>query len=126
MTRHLYRFLLQLHPPRFRRRFAEEMLMIFEESNQKAPLFADGVVSVARQWMLRSGLWKWALAPVGALLTLLPGLALIPRPSSRLDAVPLYSPVGMVMVIALAAVLAISFTLILAVTWFRIARRRRA
>jgi len=124
--RGIYRFLLLLHPPRFRRRFSEEMLMIFDESPKKAALFADGVASIARQWLLRSGLWKWALAGIGGLLTLLPGLALIPKPSGSLDAVRLDTPVGFVMVIALASVFAVSLTLILAVTWFRFAGRRRA
>ena len=100
--------------------------MIFDESPKKAALFADGVASIARQWLLRSGLWKWALAGIGGLLTLLPGLALIPKPSGSLDAVRLDTPVGFVMVIALASVFAVSLTLILAVTWFRFAGRRRA
>ncbi len=122
----IYRLLLLLHPPRFRRRFSPEMLIIFDESPRKAPLLTDGLASLARQWLLRSGLWKWVLAPLGALLTLLPGFALVPKRSPKLDAIQLDSPVGFVMVIALASVLAVSFTLILAVTWFRFAGRRRA
>ena len=124
--RFIYRLLLLLHPPRFRRRFGAEMLLIFDGCQNQASLLADGVASLARQWLLRSGLWKWVLAPLGALLTLLPGLALLPQASPKLDAVRLDSPVGFVMVIALASVLAVSFTLILAVTWFRFAGRRRA
>ena len=125
--RSIYRFLLQLHPPRFRRRFGEEMLLIFDDSRNRPSLLADGAVSLARQWLLRSGLWKCVLAALGALFTLLPALVVVPvRQPSHLDEVRLDSPVGSVLLIALASVLAVSFTLILAVTWFRVARRRRA
>jgi len=126
-VRSIYRLLLQLHPARFRRRFGEEMLLIFDESPNQASLLADGVLSLARQWLLRSGLWKWVLASLGATLTLVPVLVVLPaRTPSHLDEVRLDSPVGSVLVIAFASVLAVSFTLILAVTWFRVARRRRA
>jgi len=60
-----YRFLLRLHPPVFRREFAGEMLWIFDqaaESQGAAPLLFDGLGSLARQWLLRSGWWKVALA----------------------------------------------------------------
>jgi hypothetical protein len=72
MTRALYRYLLRLHPPAFRRQFAGEMLWIFEEcaaSRGTLALFLDGVLSLARQWLLRStGSWKIALAIAGAFL----------------------------------------------------------
>jgi hypothetical protein len=127
MMRFIYRLLLQLHPVRFRRRFAEEMLLIFDEAPKKTWLVVDGVGSMARQWLLRSGLWKWLLAGLGGLLTLIPGMAVIPsRAPSQLDSVRLDSPVGFVMLIALGSVLAVSFTLILATTWFRFSGRRRA
>jgi len=57
-----YRCLLWLHPPAFRRQFADEMLWIFDQSPARAALFADGAASLARQWFLRSGWWKIALA----------------------------------------------------------------
>ena len=60
-----YRCLLWLHPPVFRREFAGEMLWIFDQSAQTAgvmSLFFDGLGSLARQWLLRSGWWKIALA----------------------------------------------------------------
>jgi hypothetical protein len=65
MTRTLYQSLLWLHPPRFRERYAEEMTWIFDETappKERAFLFYDGLVSLARQWVVRSGLWKVALA----------------------------------------------------------------
>jgi len=71
MVRKLYAGLLLMHPPVFRRRFAAEMLYIFDEaapSTGALTLIVDGVVSLARQWILRSGSWKLALAIVGACL----------------------------------------------------------
>jgi len=71
MTRIFYRSVLWLHPPRFRERYAEEMAWIFDETEsakERAFLFYDGVVSLARQWVVRSGVWKVALAVLGALI----------------------------------------------------------
>ena len=71
MTRLLYRCLLWLHPPAFRREFAGEMLWIFDETRGAAALwllFADVLVSLARQWVLRAGAWKLVAAGAGALL----------------------------------------------------------
>ena len=55
-ARSLYRCLLRLHPEVFRNEFADEMLWIFDQACAKgsvAPLFADALVSIARQWILR-------------------------------------------------------------------------
>jgi hypothetical protein len=71
MARKLYACVLLMHPPVFRRRFAAEMLCIFDEaapSTGALTLIVDGVVSLGRQWILRSGSWKLALAIVGACL----------------------------------------------------------
>jgi Ca2+-binding EF-hand superfamily protein len=57
MLPRLYRWLIRLHPSCFRQRFAEEMLGIFEEvsgGRAVASLFADALVSLFRQWVLRS------------------------------------------------------------------------
>src|SRR5437879_829331 len=56
MLRLLYRWLLCLHPPAFRRRYAEEMMWIFDEAAAQgvASLFADALVSLTRQWVMRS------------------------------------------------------------------------
>jgi len=66
MTRTLYRFLLGLHPAPFRRQFSEEMLWIFDESAEDGTLFLfrDGFVSVARQWVMHTGLWKVVAAGI--------------------------------------------------------------
>jgi hypothetical protein len=71
MIRTFYRGLLWLHPPLFRRQFAGEMLWIFDQaadSQGAFSLFFDGLVSLARQWLLRSGSWKVAAALALALL----------------------------------------------------------
>src|SRR5215469_5487654 len=61
MKRLLYEWLLRLHPGEFRDRFADEMMLNFEEAEQSkmaAGLFGDCVVSLLRQWLLRWGWWK--------------------------------------------------------------------
>ena len=75
MTRNLYRWLLWLHPPAFRREFAREMLWIFDEAASEgvAPLFADSLLSLLRQWLLRSGPWKLAAAAIGGLVEVTAG-----------------------------------------------------
>jgi len=70
MMRWIYQGLLWLHPPAFRQQFAGEMLWIFDEASSArgvVPLFADGVISLGRQWLLRSGMWKVAVAGIGGL-----------------------------------------------------------
>jgi hypothetical protein len=58
MIRACYRCLLALHPPAFRRQFAAEMLWIFDQSGGTPALLLDGAVSLARQWLLRTGWWR--------------------------------------------------------------------
>jgi hypothetical protein len=62
VTRSLYRYLVWLHPPAFRRQFAEEILWIFDETAEEGvfPLFADCLMSLLRQWLVRSDVWKLA------------------------------------------------------------------
>jgi hypothetical protein len=76
MGRALYVLVLLIHPPAFRRRFTTEMLCIFDEAAPAIGTFGllvDGLASLARQWVLRSGLWKLALAGVGACLQVTAG-----------------------------------------------------
>jgi len=70
MIRPLYKWLILLHPPQFRRKFGEQMLCIFDETggNAQIPLLLDSLMSVMRQWILRSGAWKWMVALAGALV----------------------------------------------------------
>ena len=77
-----YRCLLWLHPPAFRREFAGEMLWIFDQtaaSQGASGLLCDGAGSLFRQWLLRSGWWKVALALTLAMLQMTLGLMLPAR-----------------------------------------------
>jgi hypothetical protein len=74
MMRRVYRGLLWLHPATFRQQFEEEMLWIFDEAADAwgtASLFADAAVSVLWQWLLRSGLWRWVVAGMAAIIPLI-------------------------------------------------------
>jgi hypothetical protein len=100
MTRALYRWLLWLHPPAFRREFAGEMLWIFEEASAEGvvPLFADGLVSLLRQWLLRSRPWKLAAAVIGGMVEVVAGglgglMFGHAQMAARLAAAPLQPPV---------------------------------
>jgi hypothetical protein len=76
MMRSVYRSVLWLHPPAFRRQFAGEMLWIFDEAaaaEGALSLIADGVLSLLRQWVWGAGGWKLA---AGALLATLQLLAI--------------------------------------------------
>jgi hypothetical protein len=56
----LYQSVLRLHPPRFRERFEEEMMLIFDDSVAARGGFwltLDAIFSVLRQWILRADHW---------------------------------------------------------------------
>ena len=77
MLRLLYRCALRLHPPGFRKRFGEEMLSIFDEAHGKLAalrLLLDNIVSLSRQWALRSEFWNES--------------ASTPAPQAALDGIP--------------------------------------
>jgi hypothetical protein len=128
MRRFLYRCLLWLHPPDFRQRFAEEMLWIFDEARNtdRTPFLTDGLVSLFRQWVTRSSLWRPLAAGAGGLLTLGAGLGLMPLMFRGLDSIRADSPERFFALAALATLLAVSLTLTLCVFWFRFSLRRRA
>ncbi len=74
MNRTLYRWLICLHPPAFRLRFEEELLWIFNEftnTSGAAPLVYDAAISLLRQWLMRSGMWKWVLGAIAGVVPLL-------------------------------------------------------
>jgi len=74
--RSFYRFVINLHPADFRERFGDEMLCIFDEGETgfgAASLLADGCLSVARQWLTRAQVWKWAAATLGGMVSLIAG-----------------------------------------------------
>jgi hypothetical protein len=72
MKRFFYRVLIGLHPEHFREQSGEEMLWIFDESSQDGTLrfFSDCLLSLLRQWFLRSGLWKLGAGAVVSALFL--------------------------------------------------------
>jgi hypothetical protein len=54
-----------MHPAVFRREYGSEMLWIFDETAASlgaSGLFLDGLSSLVRQWLLRSGWWRVALS----------------------------------------------------------------
>lgn len=72
--RFLYRCLLRLHPASFRDQFAGEMLWIFDQAASyrvASALFADGFISLARQWGLRAGAWKVAAGGLSSFLMIM-------------------------------------------------------
>jgi hypothetical protein len=61
MLRTLFQLLVGLHPRAFRRRFAPEMLSIFDHATEKRvalSFVADVFISLLRQWGLRPGSWS--------------------------------------------------------------------
>lgn len=71
MVRRLYRCLVWLHPAAFRLRFEEEILWIFDEASDgwgAASLLRDASISLLRQRLLRSQLWKWLVAGIAAVV----------------------------------------------------------
>ncbi len=76
MTRTFYRWLVCLHPPAFRLRFEQELLWIFEESSDASdapPLLYDAAISLLRQWLLRSGMWRWVFGGIAGVVPVLIG-----------------------------------------------------
>lgn len=68
LPRLLYKCLLRLHPPGFQKEFKDEMLWVFDElagERGALTLFADGLASLARQWVLRSFLQRLLLGDIG-------------------------------------------------------------
>jgi hypothetical protein len=77
VIRSLYRGFLWLHPISFEEQFSEEMLWIFDlrrESEAGITLLLDCFVSLCRQWLFRSNLWKFG---IGVLVNLVLGHRLI-------------------------------------------------
>jgi hypothetical protein len=131
MTRTLYRSLVRLHPPVFRREFAGEMLWIYDEAAQAggvAPLFLDGVVSLARQWFLRSGYWKILAGLAGALFQVMIGGALMLRVgqyrAQLTNSMASSSDLGALMRLAAFTAIGLLGAVIFLVFWWRKLARR--
>lgn len=134
MTRSLYRVLLWMHPPLFRREFAGEMLWIFDEAFEAegvVSLFLDGLASLGRQWLLRSGIWKLLAALAGAMLQVTIGGALMfriggIRPSARLSAVESPELIEIMRLAALTSVGLLAAVILLVFWWRKLMRRTGA
>jgi hypothetical protein len=66
MLRFIYRGVLWAHPSWFRRRFADEMLLIFDQTQgplAAGRLLGDGIISLLRQWTLRPEFWEEPTVP---------------------------------------------------------------
>lgn len=128
IPRFLYVLLLWLHPPSFRRRFGDEMLWIFDASEPRRwQLLGDGLGSLFRQWILRSGAaWKLPLIAIGGLFAPLLGLGLLPVLRVGANNIRIHSLQSLMILTALCAMLVITLTLILCVSWFRFFQKRRA
>jgi hypothetical protein len=127
--RTLYHALLLLHPPEFRRRYPPEMMCIFDEAAGEfgAPrLIGDALCSLGRQWVLRSGLWKLALAVVAACVQVLAGgliwLAMRTASGTRAQVAGLDGLIRLI----LALVGALVVLVCAASLWIRHFARRRA
>jgi hypothetical protein len=71
IMRRLYCCLVWLHPAAFRQRFGEEMIWIFDEAAGTwgaVTLLADTGISLIRQWLTPSGLWKGLAAVIIGIL----------------------------------------------------------
>jgi hypothetical protein len=125
MKRSLYRGVIALHPPVFRHTFGPEMELIFEECGGPVKLLGDALLSLLRQWVLRTVVWIVALAAVGGLLPLWLGVKLlqISQHFYLAQAKTLEMFLLATMAISLAAIV---MTLMLAIYWFRYSKRRRA
>jgi hypothetical protein len=132
MTRALYRCLVWLHPPIFRREFAGEMLWIYDEASQStgaAPLLLDGIVSLARQWILRSAWWKPILTLAGALFQVSICGALMmrlakPRPHERLPIAEHSELMGLIRLATFTAVGLLAAVILLVFWWRKLLRRQ--
>ena len=136
----LYRGMVTLHPPAFRRQFGSEMELIFDESGRPPQLLADVFLSLVRQWFLRSQIWIFALAAIGGFIPFALGFGFLnmilrwfgvnPTVNPHVHAAVIRTvsePVSepFIMITATIAVMFISGTMCFAISWFRYSQRRR-
>jgi hypothetical protein len=130
----LYRVLVALHPRSFRIQFGPEMELIFRESGRPVALLADALISLARQWLVRSQLCILSLAAIGGLIPFVLGFGIVrmaggtlgpPRHLRRAPVHAINTPATepFVMLTAVIAILFISGTMLFAITWFRYSQR---
>ncbi len=135
----LYRSVIALHPATFRRQFGPEMELIFDESGRSPGLLADVIVSLARQWLMRTKIWVFALAALGGIIPFALAFGAVRLAGGRLGVAPLphrhlppaahsiSPPVAepFLMLATVIAVMFISGTMLFAITWFRYSQKRR-
>lgn len=129
MMRGLYRLVLWLHPPSFRRRYADEMLWIYDSSaaeGETALLLQDAGVSLFRQWVLRSKLWIIVAALAGAYGTILSASAFMHFTFRRMVLIQGRVPQELFVVGTAVALMLVAFSVIVAVLPLVRPRRRRA
>jgi hypothetical protein len=127
MTSVLYRCVIWLHPPSFRRRFGDEMLWIFEEAAKEmgpAAFLVDGLASLVRQWAMNPTVWKVPVIAFGAVLPFC-CIGILPRTYRDLNEASVLSAPDFFLVAVLAPLVTVSLGLIFAVSWFRFVQRRR-
>ena len=92
MISFLYRAILAMHPREFRERFAGDMFCTMEDARRErgaAMLLLDAFVSLLRQWIVRTHIWVFAAAFLGALVTIYTGSHVpIPVPNRTVAAQP--------------------------------------
>ena len=124
IRRSLYRILLALHPPRFRRRFAGEMLWVFDKAagDGEASRFCFDVAgSLLRQWMRQPMLWTVIGAAIGSTITMFWATSVVPHLHVQQSLLREQD----VLVIAVISLLTVSLTLVTTVALFHSLRRRR-
>ncbi len=130
MNRRLYRVLVRMHPPAFRREFAAEMLWIYDQAAAErgsAALLWDAFVSLARQWLLRCGGWKICVAVAGGLCqvsfacALMTGIGRLRAPAALAVANPELA--GLMRLTAFTTVGIVAAVMFLVLWWRSLSRR---
>lgn len=132
MTRAIYVSLLRLHPRAFQRQFGGEMLWIFDEARVSEGAFVlllDLLISVLRQWLLRSGIWKVAMALSGAAIQVTAGGVgwwfFNPRIASRNTGAQMTPLLSEVMLLALGSFGIVFVMVFISACWVTRFNRRR-
>jgi hypothetical protein len=128
VTRRLYCGLVRIHPPAFRREFGPEMLWIYDQAAPEtggAALFLDALMSLARQWLLRSGFWKILAAVAGGAIQVSFAGALI-HGVRRFQTTAALPPemAGLMRLIVLITVGLLAAVMFLVFWWRTLSRRR--
>ena len=118
-------------PAGFPPQFAGEMLWIYDEAaaaEGAATLFGDACVSLARQWLLRSGLWKVAVALAGAAVQVTMGGALLFRigrmqPANLLTVADSPELTAMMRIAVFTALGLLAAVMLLVFWWRKLSRR---